>query len=138
MNTPDDLSPDLLMYVGEVRGMHSGEVSQALEGAGLPVRIIATVEEARATLRFLSVKMVVIGLDGDQDVWPLIRYGRQLGRDIPTICSSSEPVRARIVAALRRGATTFLVAPFTADDIRSKLAPLLGSSGADSAAAPPP
>jgi len=134
----DDLSADLLLFVGDVRGMDSDTVRRALEGAGLPVHIAPSVEEARATLRFLPVRMVVIGLDGEQDTWPMIRYGEQLGRVIPSICTSGVPVRARIVAALRRGAATFLVAPFTADEVRTRLAPLLGNGGEEPAPAPPP
>jgi len=119
------LRPDLLLYVGEVEGMTSGQVVTALETVGLPVRVATCLREARAAVRFLPVRLVVIGLDGELDVWQLLRFGPQIGRDVPVVCASGRVVRSRVLAALRRGARTVLVSPFTADEVRSKLEPVL-------------
>ena len=120
-----DLLPDLLLFVGRVQDMTPEEVRQALEGTGLPVCAAASVEEARAVLRFLPVKLMVVGLDDEEDTWRLIRLGRGSGRDIPVACASGIPTRSRVLAALRRGARTFLASRFSAADVQKKLSPLV-------------
>jgi len=120
-----ELLPDLLLFVGRVRDMTSGEIHEALEEAGLSVRMAANCEEALAAMRFLPVKLVVVGLDDEEDTWPMIRVGRDLGRDVPVACASGVLTRSRVLAALRRGAHTFLASRFTSDDVHRKLAPLL-------------
>jgi len=137
-----DLLPDLLLYVGEVKGADSDQVTAALEAVGLPVRVATCRSEARAAIRFLSVRLVVLGLDGADDAWSFIRYGTSVGRAIPVACVSGIVTRSRILAALRRGARTFLAAPFTAEEAEDKLAPLLrphadGQEEAPEAPAPP-
>ena len=120
-----ELMPDLLLFVGRVRDMAPDEIREALEGTGLPVCIAADVEEAREALRFLPVKMMVVGLDAEENTWPLIRLGRDKRRDIPVVCASGVLVRSRVMAAVRRGAKTFLGSKFSAEDAQKKLAPLL-------------
>ena len=125
-----DLLPDLLLFVGRVRDMAPEEIRDALEGTGLPVCVAASSEEARAVLRFLPVKMMVVGLDDEEDTWRLIRLGRTSGRDIPVAAASGLLVRSRVLAALRRGARTFLSSGFSAADVERKLGPLLADQPA--------
>ncbi len=125
-----ELAPDLLLFVGRVRDMDPEEIREALEGTGLPVCIANSSEEARAVLRFMSVKVMVVGLDDEEDTWRLIRLGRASGREIPVAAASGLLVRSRVLAALRRGATTFLSAGFSAADVERKIGPLLADQPA--------
>ena len=127
-----ELLPDLLLFVGHVRDMTTVEILEALEEAGLSVRMAASCEEALTAMRFLPVKLVVVGLDDEEDTWRMIRVGRDLGREVPVACVSGVPTRSRVLAALRRGAHTFLAARFTTDDVRRKLSPLLAEQSAGS------
>lgn len=129
--TEKDLLPDLLLFVGEVRGAEIDQVTAALEAVGLPVRVATCRSEARAAIRFLPVQLVVLGLDGSDDTWSFIRYGASVGRDIPVACVSGIVTRSRILAALRRGARTFLSAPFSAEEAEDKLSPLLQPPGGE-------
>jgi DNA-binding NtrC family response regulator len=122
-----ELLPDVLLFVGRVRDMAPDEIREALEGTGLPVCIAADVDEARAVLRFQQVKLMVVGLDDEENTWPLIRLGRGTKRNIPVACASGVLIRSRVLAALRRGAKTFLGSKFSAEDAQRKLAPLLAS-----------
>jgi len=139
--TEKELLPDVLLFVGEVQGADVQQVTAALEAVGLPVRVAPCRSEARAAIRFLPVRLVVLGLDGSDDAWSFIRYGASVGRPIPVACVSGVVTRSRILAALRRGARTFLAAPFSAEEAEDKLAPLLrphGDQSLDEPAPPPP
>ena len=52
------------------------------------------------------------------------------GREIPVAAASGLLVRSRVLAALRRGATTFLSAGFSAADVERKIGPLLADQPA--------
>ena len=97
----------------------------ALAESGVQVRRAETPEEADACVRYLPVKMLVVGLDGDGDHWRLIRRAAASDREIPVVCVSARATRSRVLGAVRRGARGYMVAPLTADHVRNDLAPML-------------
>ncbi len=122
------LCPDLLLYVGRVEGIGEQDVIGALGGAGMQIRHVRTADEAAACVRFLPVRMLVVGLDGPEDAWRLIRRTADTGREIPIVCLSATATRSRVLGAIRRGAKGYLVAPITEIQCRQALIPLLGGA----------
>ena len=119
------LGPDLLVFVGSIDGTQDVDVMTALSALGMPVRRVGSTEEARACVRFLSVRMLVVGLDDGQDGWSLIRRTARERGNIPVACLSSAATRSRVLGAVRRGARAFLVPPVDGETIRRVLLPLL-------------
>ncbi len=119
------LCPDLLVYVGRVEGADDVDVIGALAKTGVQVRRARTAEEAAALVRFLPVRLLVVGLDGHEDVWRLIRRTASSERSIPVACLSARATRSRVLGAVRRGARSYLVGPIDADAVTASLTPLL-------------
>jgi DNA-binding NtrC family response regulator len=120
-----ELCPDLIVYVGRVSGAEDDGVLTALAATGVQVRRVESTEEADACVRYLPVRMLVVGLDGEGDHWRLIRKAAACERQIPVVCVSATATRSRVLGAVRRGARSYLVSPLSADQVRASLVPLL-------------
>jgi DNA-binding NtrC family response regulator len=124
-NMDTDLCPDLIVYVGRVKGADEDEVLTSLAATGVQVRRVESTEEADACVRYLPVRMLVVGLDGEGDHWRLIRKAAACDRRIPVVCVSATATRSRVLGAVRRGARSYLVSPLSADQVRAQLVPML-------------
>ncbi len=128
MDHPDidhALCPDLLVYAGHVDDVDEDSVVAALTETGVQVRRARTAQEAAALVRFLPVRLLVVGLDGPEDVWRLIRETANGERPIPVACLSATATRSRVLGAVRRGASSYLVGPIDGSAVATSLTPLL-------------
>ena len=119
------LCPDLLVYAGHVDGADEDAVVGALAETGVQVRRARTAEEAAALVRYLPVRLLVVGLDGPEDVWRLIQRTANGERKIPVACLSATATRSRVLGAIRRGARSYLVGPIDGGSVATSLTPLL-------------
>ena len=99
-------------------GLEIGEVVEAANG----IEALAAVREGTFDLILSDINMPA--MDG-------LEFLRQLstlegGNEIPVVMVTTEGSESRVVEALTIGAKGYLRKPFTADQIKERVSPLLG------------
>ncbi len=96
------------------------ELAKVLE-AGNGLEALAVLRESQVDVIFSDINMPV--MDGLEFVRQL--QGLESGRKVPVMMITTEGSESRVVEALSLGARGYLRKPFTPDQIRQQMAPLL-------------